>query len=107
MIDVYDGDVWKDFNGRLYNFFIEECNYGVMLNVDWFQLFKYINYLVGVIYFIILNLLRQERFKKRNIIFIGLILDMKFELFINLFIELFVEELRIVWNGFIMNSFKC
>lgn len=21
MIDVYDGDVWKDFNGRSYNFF--------------------------------------------------------------------------------------
>lgn len=107
MIDVYDGDVWKDFNGRSYNFFTEERNYGVMLNVDWFQPFKYTNYLVGAIYLTILNLPRQERFKKRNIILIGLIPDMKSEPPTNSFIEPLVEELRIAWNGFTMNSFKC
>lgn len=47
------------------NVLMEERNYGIMLNVDWFQLFKYINYFVGVIYVIILNLLRVERFKKK------------------------------------------
>lgn len=24
MIDVYDGDVWKDFNRRSYNFFLQK-----------------------------------------------------------------------------------
>lgn len=88
-------------------FFTEERNYGVMLNVDWFQPFKYTNYSVGAIYLTILNLPRQERFKKRNIILIGLIPDMKSEPPTNSFIEPLVEELRIAWNGFTMNSFKC
>lgn len=43
MTDVYDGDIWKDFNGRKYQFFNEERNYAVMLNIDWFQPFKYTN----------------------------------------------------------------
>lgn len=88
-------------------FFTEERNYGVMLNVDWFQPFKYTNYSVGAIYLTILNLPRQERFKKRNIILIGLIPDIKSEPPTNSFIEPLVEELRIAWNGFTMNSFKC
>lgn len=50
MTDVYDGDIWKDFNGRKYQFFNEERNYAVMLNIDWFQPFKYTNYSVGEIY---------------------------------------------------------
>lgn len=56
MTDVYDGDIWKDFNGRKYQFFNEERNYAVMLNIDWFQRFKYTNYSVGAIYMTILNL---------------------------------------------------
>ena len=107
MIDIYDGDVWKDFNGRIYNFFTEEGNYGVMLNVDWFQPFKYTNYSVGAVYLTILNLPRQERFKKKNIILVGLIPDMKSEPPTNSFIEPLVEELRTAWNGFTFNSFKC
>ena len=39
--DVYDGNVWKEFNGLKYNFFTEPNNFGLMLNVDWFQPFKY------------------------------------------------------------------
>lgn len=66
-------------------FFIEEGNYGLMLNVDWFQFFKYINYFVGVIYLLVLNLLREERFKRENIMLIGIIFDMKKELLINIF----------------------
>lgn len=56
MTDVYDGNIWKDFNGRKYHFFNEERNYGVRLNIDWFQPFKYTNYSVGAIYMTILNL---------------------------------------------------
>lgn len=58
-----------------------------MLNVDWFQSFKYTNYSVGAIYLTILNLPRQERFKTRNIILIVLIPDMRSEPPTNSFIE--------------------
>lgn len=47
------------------NFFNEERNYAVMLNIDWFQPFKYTNYSVGAIYMTILNLPRHLRFKKK------------------------------------------
>lgn len=49
---------------------------------------------MGVIYVIILNLLRVERFKKKNVILVGFIFDMKLELFINIFIDFLVEELK-------------
>lgn len=39
-------------------------------------------------------------------IFVGLILDMKLEFLINFFIEFFVEELREVWYGFSLKSYK-
>lgn len=50
--DVFDGRIWKEFNGEKYNFFTEEGHYGVMLNVDWFQPFKHTNCSIGVIYLV-------------------------------------------------------
>lgn len=105
-MDVYDGDVWKCFNGEKYDFFTVERNFGVMLNVDCFQPFKHTNYSVGAIYLTILNLPRTERFKKKNIILIGLIPDMKTEPPTNTFIEPLVDELKEAWQGFSMKSFK-
>lgn len=71
--------------------FTAERHYGIMLNVDWFQPFKNTNYSVGAIYLTILNLPRSQRFKKENIILVGLIPDMKVEPPTNTFIEPFVE----------------
>lgn len=65
--DIYDGNIWKEFNGLKFFFFKEPHNFGRMLNVDWFQPFKYTNYSVGAIYLSILNLPREERFKRNNI----------------------------------------
>lgn len=56
LMDVYDGNVWKCFNGGKFEFFTSQRNYGIMLNVDWFQPFKHTNYSVGAIYVTILNL---------------------------------------------------
>lgn len=44
--------------------------------------------------------------RKKNIILVGLIPDMKSEPPTNTFIEPLVEELRNAWNGFTMNSYK-
>ncbi|XP_073672238.1 uncharacterized protein [Paramisgurnus dabryanus] len=69
MADVYDGQIWKDFqyvNGK--PFLAEQKNFALMMNVDWYQPFKNSPYSVGVIYLAILNLPREEHFKEENII---------------------------------------
>ena len=44
-----------------------------MLNLDWFQPFKHTSDSLGAIYLTILNLPREERYKRENIILIGLL----------------------------------
>lgn len=64
-----------------------------MMNIDWFQFFKNRNdYLVGVIYFVILNFFRYIRYRLENIIIVGLIFLFKKELKLNLFLEFIVVE---------------
>lgn len=103
--DVYNGNIWKDFNGRKYDFFTEQRNFGLMLNVDWFQPFKYSNYSVGAVYLSILNLPREERFKRNNIILVGIIPDCKTEPPTNTFLEPLVDELQEAWEGFYLYSY--
>lgn len=38
-------------------------NYGLMLNVDWFQPYKHVSDSIGAIYLSVMNLSREERFK--------------------------------------------
>lgn len=44
--DVYDGEVWKTFSKDGTLFFEKKRNYGLMLNLDWFQPFKHLSYLI-------------------------------------------------------------
>lgn len=105
MLDVYDGKFWKDFNGRKHDFLTQEGNYALMLNVDWFQPFKHINYSVGAIYISFINLPREERFKRENITLIGIIPDMKKEPPTNSFLQPLVNELNKAWHdGFMIKS---
>lgn len=86
-------------------FFTEQRNFGLMLNVDWFQPFKYSNYSVGAVYLSILNLPREERFKRNNIILVGIIPDCKTEPPTNTFLEPLVDELQEAWEGFYLYSY--
>lgn len=75
--DVYDGQVWTDFNTEKYsNFLASDHSFGIMLNLDWFQPFQHVKYSIGVIYAVVLNLPRHLRFKLENVILIGIIPDM-------------------------------
>ena len=56
--DIYDGRIWKEFNGGQFCFFNESGNYGLILNIDWFQPYKNIRYSIGAIYMAFLNLPR-------------------------------------------------
>ena len=52
-------------------------NYGLMLNIDWFQPFKHLSsFSVGAIYLVILNLHRHLAFKRENNILARTIPDM-------------------------------
>ena len=46
---------------------------GLVLNVDWFQSFKHTTYLVGAVYLTIMNLPRAVRFKRKNVILVGIL----------------------------------
>ena len=46
-----------------------------MVNLNWFQPFDHVQYSVGVIYAVVLNLPRQERFEIEGVLLIGIIPD--------------------------------
>ena len=101
LADVYDGAVWKNFKWRdESSFFNSERRYGLMLNVDWFQPFKRrSDYSVGVIYFVIMNLPRSERFKFENVLFGDIIPSLDAEPKLHTFLDPCVNELNGLWKG--------
>jgi hypothetical protein len=109
MSDIYEGRVWKTFLSSLDNqnsqFFTPETadsNLEIIINLDWFQPFKSSVYNTGAIYGIIYNLLRNIRFKKENMLILGLLpgpQEVKTHQ-INHFLALIIDELLELWNGF-------
>lgn len=99
--DVFNGKVWNEFlddKGRL--FFSEEFTIGLMLNVDWFNPFVHKVYSCGVIFLSILNLPRAIRYKRENIILVGLIPGPNEpSLTINSYLQPLVKELLLLWKG--------
>ena len=72
--DVFDGQIWKDF--QVYDgvpFLSEPFTYGLMLNIDWFTPCTHTEYSLGTIYLTFMNLPRKLRFRQENVILIGLI----------------------------------
>src|SRR5687768_10295035 len=68
LTDIYDGQVWKNFkesdNEGSPNFFrseVADFHLGLMLNLDWFQLYDDVTHSIGVIYAAICNLPRDMR----------------------------------------------
>ena len=106
--DVYDGNIWKDFRnwqGRK-QFLNMPLSFGLMMNVDWFRPFKHRNdFSVGVMYMTLMNLPRNLRFKKENVILVGIIPALAHEpKSMNHFLEPVVRELNILWNGVRVNT---
>ena len=112
MRDVYDGRVWKEFQqykGK--PFLSESLAFALMMNVDWFQPFSHNTYSVGAIYMTVMNLSRDIRNKRENVILCSLIPGPKNVILcslipgpkeptdINPFLKLLVEELLELWDG--------
>jgi hypothetical protein len=75
------------------------------LNLNWFQPYDGTMYSIGVIYIVICNLPRNIRFKRENILTLG-ILPGPNEISlhqINHYLALIVDELVSLWNGIFLN----
>ena len=69
MCDVMDGKVWSEFEP----FLSQPWSFALMMNIDWFQPFKHVQYSVGVIYLTIMNLPRHLRYKREFMMIVGII----------------------------------
>jgi len=100
--DVYDGSIWRDFLKYKGNDFLNAPrNLAFAINVDWFQPFKRrSDRSVGVIYLVLLNLPREQRFKWENIIVAGIVPEMSKEpKSLNTFLAPIVDELQAFCKG--------
>ncbi len=99
--DIHDGRLWKEFkdvNGNGY--FSDKRNLAGILNIDWFQPFERHEHSLGVIYIAILNLPREIRFKKENILLVGIIPGPKEpDLTVNSYLQPLVNDLLSFWKG--------
>ena len=76
----------------------------LIINVDWFRPYKHLTYSVGVLYFAIMNFPREYRFKRENILPIGIIpgpQEPKHD--INSLLEPLVQELLLFRDGLPMS----
>lgn len=99
--DIYDGKIWADF---LYYkdspFLAQSNNFGLMINIDWFQPFKHRTYSIGVIYLAVMNLPREIRYKRENIIIVGLLPGpSEPPKTINTYLTPLVSDLILLWKG--------
>ena len=100
--DVYDGNVWKHFqyDSDGLPFLAAPNNYLLMLNCDWFQPFTHTPFSVGVLYLAIQNLPRNLRFKRENILIVGIMpgpTEPSGD--INTYLEPLVRDLEHLWTG--------
>lgn len=106
MADIYDGAVWKSFlsvNGQ--DFLSDRYTLGLLINVDWFQPYKHVQYSVGAIYLAILNFPRHMRYRQENMILAGIIPGPhEPSLHINSFLEPLVLDLLKLWKGVKMQT---
>lgn len=104
--DCYEGKVWKDFQYVDGQPFLSVPNtLGLMLNIDWFQPTKHGLHSVGVIYMVVMNLPRDERFKPENVITVGIIPGPKEpKLHVNTFLQPLVDELIDLWDGILLRT---
>ena len=109
MEDVYDGNIWKEF--QVYGdrpFLSNPFAFGLMMNIDWFIPYKHLTYSVGVVYLTIMNLPRNLRYKRENILLVGIIPGPHEPSHdINSYLDPLVKELLLFWDGIHLDVHGC
>ena len=101
--DIYEGQIWKDFHSIDGSPFLSlPNNLCLMLNVDWFNPYDHTPYSAGVIYFVVQNLPRNERFKIENVVLAGLIPGPSEPKNMNTYLSPVVDDLEQLFNGVII-----
>ena len=98
---VFDGKMWNDFLCYDSTPFLQDpYNYGLILNLDWFQPYKHLSYSVGVLYLSVLNLPSHLRYKDTYTIIIGVLPGPhEPKLTVNSYMEPLVNDLLAFWSG--------
>ena len=106
--DVYQGKVWSDFQEYGNRTFLSCPNsLGLMMNFDFFQPYKHVAYSVGAIYMVIMNLPRNVRFKRENVLLIGILPGPKEpSKDINAYLDPLVDELLVFFDGVEVNVYN-
>ena len=101
--DVYDGQVWKDYqNPDGVPFRSVPNNFALQINVDWFT---HTQHSEGAIYLSVMNLPRQDRFLQENVILVGVIPGPKeTPIHINSFLKPLVDDLKQLWRGLTLTN---
>ena len=75
LCDIYDGKIWSEFQQYDDRAFLSDpYTFGLMMNIDWFRPYKHVqNYSVGAIYLVFMNLPRHLRFKRENVLLLGIL----------------------------------
>ena len=104
--DVYDGQIWKDFQDPGGEPFLSlPYNFAFQINVDWFNPYKHTQHSEGAIYMTIMNLPRHDRFLQENVILVSVIPGPREpSLHINTFLRPLVDELKEFWRGVPMKN---
>jgi len=88
---------------KYFDFLKYPGNLLLSLNTDWFQPFSRTKYSVGVLYLVVLNLPRNQRYKMKNVILCGIIPGPKEpKLTMNSFIAPLVKELDDAYRGWMI-----
>ena len=102
--DVYDGNVWKELSSPG-QFLSTPFSLALRLNIDWFRIYKHVNYSVGMLYLVIENLPRHKRYNLENIIIVGCIPGPNEpKLTVNSFLKPLIDELLELWHGVFIKS---
>jgi len=107
--DLYDGSVWRELPANCHcpqaeKFFCQEradSNLGFILNLDWFQPFEGTTHSTGVLYLVVANLPREERYRQENTLIVGILPGPKEASLhqLNHYLAPLVDELERLWAG--------
>jgi hypothetical protein len=97
--DIHDGSMWQDWQSLGGKPFLAENGIALSLNVDFFQPFTGSSYSVGVLFAVLLNLPRELRYLRENIVILGLIPGPTEPRNIMPFLSPLVDELEKLYDG--------